>query len=354
MNLEKDSQNPNNILKDLTSQSRLSFVLSFCLLIFLLLSTTTCQTGGKMQESKPVLPKTIGLWTRPDSPRIITANNIFDYMDGAGELYIGYRFDRLEAYEYKAQNKNNILVEVYFMKTSDDAFGLLSLDWGGKSIELTGEHADSAKSQQANAATEISLWPRAIYGEGLLRLWSDTIYARIMAHQETPESKEAVLTLARSLVEERANPPRPDLINKLQDSFPGNWIQDKDETSFFRSHLVLNSVYYLGQENMLNLDLTSEAVTAPYERKDSKGKKRIHFLLVRYPDNKLAHRALSHFHKVYLPEHSLPLRSGSSEEISNAFLIEDGWLVYKFQGNTIAFIFECPDQETARTIINQI
>ena len=353
MNLERDSQSPNNTLKDLFSQSRLSFVLCFCLLFFLLISTMPCQTGGKMQESKPVLPKTVGLWTRPDSPQLVTAKNIFDYMDGAGELYIGYRFDHLESYEYKAQNKNNILVEVYFMKTSDDAFGLLSLDWGGEPIELPGEPADSAKSQQANAASKNSSWPRALYGEGLLRLWSDTIYARIMATQETPESKEAVLALGRSIVKERGNPPRPNLLNKLPDSFRENWILDMDGTSYFRSHLVLNSVYYLGQENMLNLDLSSEVVTAPYKRKDSKGKKRIHFLLVRYSDNKLAHRALSHFHKAYLPEHSLPLQSGSSGEISNAFLIEDGWLGYKFQDNTIAFIFECPDRETARTIINQ-
>jgi hypothetical protein len=353
-NLERDSKTRNNTLKDFISQSRPFFVLCFCLLFFLLISTMPCQTGGKMQESKPSLPKTFGLWTRPDSPQLITAKNIFDYMDGAGELYIGYRFDHLESYEYKAQNQNNILVEVYFMKTSDDAFGLLSLDWGGKPMELAGEPADSAKSQQANATPENSSWPRALYGEGLLRLWSDTIYARIMATQETPESKEAVLALGRSIVKKRENPPRPNLLKKLQDSFPANWILDKDETSYFRSHLVLNSVYYLGQENMLDLDLNSEAVATHYERKDSKGKKRIHFLLVRYPDNKLAHRALSHFHKVYLPEHTLPLQSGSSEEISNAFLIEDGWLGYKFQDDTIAFIFECPDQETARTIISQI
>ena len=82
-----------------------------------------------MTESKPILPKTIGLWTRPDSPKFVNAQNIFDYMDGAGELYIGYCFDRLEYYEYKAKSQGDILVKIYFMKTSDDAFGLLSLDW---------------------------------------------------------------------------------------------------------------------------------------------------------------------------------------------------------------------------------
>ena len=41
------------------------------------------------------LPKTIGHWTRPESPRVINSANIFDYMNGAGELYLGYRFSTL-------------------------------------------------------------------------------------------------------------------------------------------------------------------------------------------------------------------------------------------------------------------
>jgi hypothetical protein len=354
MNLERISRDRNNTLKDIFTQSRLFFVLCFCLPFFLLISTMPGQTGGKMQESKPILPKTVGAWTRPDSPQLVTDKNIFDYMDGAGELYIGYRFEYLESYEYKAQNQNNILVELYFMKTSDDAFGLLSLDWEGKPVELAGEPVRLSKSLQSKATLESSSWPRALYGEGLLRFWSDTIYARIMAHQETPESKEAVLALGRSIIKDRGNPPLPKLLKKLPDSFPENWMLGKDRTSYFRSHLVLNSIYYLGQENMLDLNLNSEAVTSPYEKKDSEGKKRIHFLLVKYPDHKRARQALGHFHKVYLTEHPIFLKFGTSGEITNMFLIEDGWLGYKLKDNTIAFIFECPDQETARTIINQI
>jgi len=354
MNPYRNSQMRKNPSKDISTQSRLFFVLCFCLPFFLFISIMPGQTGGKMQESKPTLPKTVGAWTRPDSPQLVTAKNIFDYMDGAGELYIGYRYDHLESYEYKAQNQNNILVELYFMKTSDDAFGLLSLDWEGESVELAGEPVGSSKSLQVRGAPEGSSWPRALYGEGLLRLWSDTIYARIMAYQETPESKEAVLALGRSIIKDRENPPLPILLQKLPDSFPADWVLGQDRTSYFRSHLVLNSIYYLGQENMLDLDLNSEAVTSPYERKNSKGKQRIHFLLIKYTDNRLASKALAHFHKVYLPEHPIFLQSGYSEEISNIFLIEDGWLGYKIKDNTIAFIFECPDQETARTIINQI
>ena len=92
--------------------------------------------GGNAMDSKPLLLKTVGIWTRPDSPKLIGKSNIFDYMDGAGELYLAYRFDHLESYEYEAEGQKEILVELYFMESSDDAFGLLSLDWAGDAMNL--------------------------------------------------------------------------------------------------------------------------------------------------------------------------------------------------------------------------
>ena len=77
--------------------------------------------SAEMTQQTVNLPKTIGVWTRTDSARIIDSSNIFDYMNGAGELYLAYGFDHLEVYEYTANQQENILVEVYVMNTSDDA-----------------------------------------------------------------------------------------------------------------------------------------------------------------------------------------------------------------------------------------
>lgn len=301
-----------------------------------------------MTEAKPILPKTMGLWTRPDTPRIVNAKTIFDYMDGAGELYLGYRFDHLEVYEYKAQSQKDILVELYFMETSDDAFGLLSLDWGGEPVVLSQAHEERSESDK-------QAWPRALYGEGLLRIWSDNLYARVMAYIETPESKQAVLTLGHSIVQGKANPPGPELLEKLPDSFQPNWALHSKRSSYFRTHLVLNSLFYLSQENILDLDLDAAGITAIYERKDSsEDRKRIQFLILEYPNPERAQKALVHFHKVYLPEHSFSQKSSFLEETVCIFSVEDGWMGYKLKNNTLALIFECPDQKVARTIIDQI
>ncbi len=304
--------------------------------------------GGNTMESKPLLPKTVGLWTRPESPKLINAKNIFDYMDGAGELYLAFRFDHLEAYEYQAETQKEILVELYFMKTSDDAFGLLSLDWGGKPMKLSASPPD-------NASNDESPWPRALYGEGLLRIWSDNFYARIMAYQETPESKQAVLELGRTIVKGRTKPPAPVLMKVLPDVSLKSWNLRKDRAGYLRSHLVLNSLYYLGHENMLDLNHTTEAVTAPYEKMDSKeSRSRIQFLTVKYFNPDRAKNALAHFHQAYLPDYPLEMHSISLEGLKNTFPIEDGWLGYRLHENTLSFIFECPDEETARAIIHQI
>lgn len=300
-----------------------------------------------MTGPNPVLPITVGLWTRPDSPNVVTEKNIFDYMNGAGELYLGYRFDHLDVYEYIAEIQKEILVELYFMKSSDDAFGLLSLDWGGETIDLIPASQD--------ADLDDIVWPRALYGQGLLRVWSEDIYVRIMATQETPESKEAVLSIGRAIVKSRKNLPGPKLIRALQNPILMNWALRRDRIRFFRTHLVLNSLYYLSHQNILDLNLTCEAVTGLYEKKESHAERtRIPFMLIKYPDLQQAQTALSHFHEAYLPEHAISLKSGSAGIIQNAYAVEDGWMAYVFQDKTIVFVFECPDKQTAMAIIKQI
>lgn len=318
----------------------------FLLTITLMVSASEGATG-RMKVHKPNLPKTIGVWTRPDSPRVINSKNIFEYMDGAGELYLAYRFDRLEVYEYTADDEKSILVELYYMETSDDAFGLLSLDWGGEHVSFSDSPANTSY-QSLTSST------RALYGAGLLRIWSDNLYSRVMAFRETPASKQAVLTLGKTIAANRKSPPEPELLKILPLDIGMGWKLRNDRIGYFRSHLVLNSLYYLSHQNILNLDLSTEAVAAPYDSIDGKDRTRVQFLFVRYGDSGQAQQALDHFHKAYLPEHEKDFVAGSVTESQSFFKIEDGWLGFKVYGPCIALVFECPDESSARMIMKQI
>jgi hypothetical protein len=301
----------------------------------------------KMKTTAIRLPETLGPWTRPDSPQIVTSANIFDYMDGAGELYIGYRFNHLEVYEYTSDSQDDILVELYFMDTSDDAFGLLSLDWEGDPVALS-------SSQENSSAGPKARFSRALYGEGLLRIWSDELYARVMAYRETPEAKEAVLTIGRAIALNQKNLPGPEIVEFLSPFIESEWRLRKDRVRFFRSYLVLNSIYYISPQNILDLDLSVDAVTAPYEKTTESGdRKRVRFLLVKYIDPESAQKALSHFHEAFCPEYKKEFRVVSAIQDPLFFEVESGWLGYRLHGSYLAIVFDCPDRESAQKIIHQ-
>ena len=302
-----------------------------------------------MDERTVNLPKTIGVWTRSDSARIIDSSNIFNYMNGAGELYLSYNFDHLQVYEYTtADQQDGITVEVYVMNTSNDAFGLLSMDWGGEPIAIH-------PSPLIQTAPTIAPPTRALYGGGLLRLWSDTIYARVMASLETPESKKTILSLGRKIAEGRKIPAEPKLLKILPKTIGSDWKLRKDRIGYFRSHLVLNSLYYLSHKNILNLDHSTEVVTAPYENISNAGSsKSVQLLFVKYATPKNAKKALDDFHNAYLHEHGKVMGPGTIEKYTNFFNIEDGWLGYALNGADLSLVFECPNRESAQMIINHI
>lgn len=326
---------------------KLMRITTFFLIAFTMTIIIHGEATGKMKASKFDLPKTVGVWNRPDSPRLINAANIFKYMNGAGELYLGYRFRHLEVFDYTSADQGNILVEVYYMESPDDAFGLLSLDWGGEPVSFGGTPA--ATSNQYFTASA-----RALYGGGLLRLWADCIYSRIMAERETPASKEAVLALGKAIATGTREPPEPAIVKLLALEIDAGWKLRVDRLSFFRSYLVLNSIYYLSHENILDFDLSAEAVSAPYQTIAGPGDpERSQFLLVQYENPERARQALNRFHDAYLPGDKEKIAAETAADGARLFKLEDGWLAYKRIGKHIAIVFESPDPESARAILQK-
>ena len=274
------------------------------------------------------LPQSVGNWSLSGPAKRVEPKAIFDYMDGAGELYLGYRFKSLDVYEYKSSSQDEILVELYWMDTSDDAWGLLSGDWGGEVVDLDSISGHAAKSEV-----------RALYGAGLLRICSGDLYSRVLAYQETDASKQAVLALGRAIVAGRAQSKAPRLTQVLPRTIGPRFTLRTDSIVFLRSHLVLNSVYFLSQDNLLDLGLGCDLAAAAYRLKaEPSSAKAVRVLLVRYTDENAARKALNHFQKVYLSGKSIA--PGDRGKVA----IEDGWLGFLLSGRGLGLVFEAPDE----------
>ena len=282
-----------------------------------------------------ILPQMVGGWTRSGPAKRVEPKAIFEYMDGAGELYLGYRFKFLEYYEYTKPGESDILVELYWMESADDAYGLLSGDWGGNAVDLVRAPGSGAPSTV-----------RALYGAGLLRIWSGDLYARVMTYQESDASKQAVLALGRVIVTGRPEPKAPRLVRALPQAVGPQYALRSDHTVYLRSHLVLNSAYFLSSENLLDLGLDCDMAASVYRRNAGVDSlKPVHVLLVRYPAEAAARKALAHFQKVYLAGKS------SAAGDHGVVPIEDGWTGFILSGRGLGLVFEAPDETTTRLFL---
>jgi len=327
-----------SILKAQTRQ-RLSSLLRRCVVLSVALTViavpATLAEDAKASTMNVNIPQSLSGWTFAGPAKRVEPKTIFEYMDGAGELYLGFRFKYLDVYEYTKPGESDLLVELYWMESSDDAYGLLSGDWGG-------EAADLAPLRDRDDTSGV----HALYGAGLLRIWSGDLYARVLVYQETDSSKQAVLAMGKAIVALRADSKTPKLIRALPEAVGPQFSLKSNRTVYLRSHLVLNSAYFLSSENLLDLGLDCEMAAAVYRSSAGADKKKlVRVLLVRYPDEAAARKALAHFQKLYL--------AGKSFTAGDRGImpIEDGWTGFILSGKGLGLVFEAPDETTTRLFL---
>jgi hypothetical protein len=292
-------------------------------------------TSAPASTTRLAPPANVGSFRLRGEARRVEPAGIFDYMDGGGELYLGYGFDHLDVYEYasSASGEDALLVEIYWLSAADDAYGLLSQDWGGEALALAAD------------------WPagerRALYGAGLLRIWSDNVFVRVMASLETPASRAAVLAIGRGLVAGRALPPAPALVRALPGEVAGRWQARLDRHVYLRSHLVLNSAFFLATANLLELGPGVEAVIAPYDDRQAKDQaRRTWLLLVRYASTDAARRALAHFVSAYLPA-ATAAPQGQAH-------IEDGWTAWRLDERSLTIVFAAAEPGAGQQFLEAV
>jgi hypothetical protein len=276
-------------------------------------------------------PREVLGWSRTDTPRVVAPADIFAYMNGAGELYLAYGLLRLEVHEYSAPAAPPITLEIYTVRSTADAYGLLSQDWDGEPLPLD-------PSWPAGA-------PRALYGAGLLRAWTGDVFVRVLAAEETPASRAAVLEIGRAVLAGRASDAPPGLVSALPATLGTGHALRTDRVAFLRSHLVLNSIYFLGTANLLRLGPETEAVAASYEKRE--GGNRLRVLLVRYPSEAAALEAAGHFGRSYLQK----AIAGAATTIEQ---VEDGWVGCRLSGRQLVLVFEADSQATAGAVVEQL
>ncbi len=291
--------------------------------------------AAQSEEVSVRLPQQVGAWNAPVQPRVVTAETIFDYMNGAGEMYLAYRFERLEVYEYSSADHGDILVELYWMAHPDDAYGLLSDDWSGEALELGALTAESR---------------RALYGSGYLRLAWDRLYVRVLAYEENEASRAAVAELGQAFVTPGGRAGRPELVELLPALVTASgqeYARTGGSVRFFRSYLNLNVAYYLASDDILGLGPACEVAFAEYRPPGGDHTTKVHLLTVRYPDEAARKAGAETFEAAYLADPIDRRGTGPAQQTR----IEAGWIGTGGAGRDLVVVFDAPAPEVAEALV---
>jgi hypothetical protein len=240
---------------------------------------------------RQALPPEVSGWEVGREDQVFTRDDIFDYMDGGGEIYLAYDFKFVFVREYARPESPSIVVEIYQMSSSPDAYGAFTHDTDGD---------------------EVDLGQGGIYAAGLLRFWKDRIFARILADRETPEAKDAVMELGARIV--KAIPHEGEK-PRLLEALPPEGLRPKS-IRYFHTLISLNAHYYLANVNILNLSPETQAVLARYEKDGSQAR----LLLVEYPSVERAVDAQGRFTEMFLLERFRPGRKVSPKKLEDGKL----------------------------------
>jgi len=230
-------------------------------------------------DENDLFPVMVQGWALAPEAEVHTALNLYEYIDGAAELYISYGFEKLFSRRYLKQGQPEITLDLFDMGGSGNAFGIFAHSQENPGLEI-GQDAE--------------------YLDGLLRFWQGRYYVTLLCSPETPESRLALLELGRKLAERLAPAAgRPSLLALLPEA---GLIAAS--VRYFRHPAWQNTYVFIAAENILDIGPETEALLARYDR----GGQRPVVLLVAYPDRAAAGRAFAGFGRKF----DLPAERGTA------------------------------------------
>ena len=279
-----------------------------------------CVLGGCAREEGPValeslVPANAAGFEASAPGRAYDRATIFDYMDGAGEVYLQYAYRTLFVRELSRKDQPGITAQVFDMGRPEDAFGIFSLER---------EDDDAGIGQESE------------YGGGLLRFWKGRYFVSVFAEIETPEAREAVFAIGRAVAAAiRETGARPAAVEALP---PEGLVARR--VRFFHGPFGLASRYPAADGKLLGLSQDTDAVLATYRSGGAASR----LLLVRYPDAQEARNALDAFSRA---QETALGRDGTARGADGK------WAGARQVGRAFVAVFEAAAREDAEDLLTR-
>lgn len=285
------------------------------LAFFLIMGMGTMQAAraDSIDLLRSSLPSAVGDFKADGEDRLFDEKSIFDYINGAGEVYRAYNFRKCLARRFMDERGSAVILDIFDMRSSGDAYGVFTHDLDGDSISVGQE---------------------GLYRSGWLRFWKGSFFVSVFDEAQSPSSKEATAELAGMVAEQiREESRKPGLVSRL----PSSGLQART-IRYLHDPVVMNTHFYISDENILHLEPRAEAVLAEYRRDGGNAM----LLMAAYPSEEKAREARESVHKHYLPD-------AGNEGIAR---LENGkWSAVASGGRFVAFVPEAESSDLSKALV---
>lgn len=138
--------------------------------------------GSPWAEAREVGFPEIAGWKKSGEVQTFTPKTLYEYINGAADLYLMYDFEELKVMEYENEKKAQVTIDVYRHKTPLHAFGIYS-------------------QERLPKATFFDIGIQAYYEEGFLNLLTGPYYVKLSAVNTGPEDREVLIAFAKRTAE---------------------------------------------------------------------------------------------------------------------------------------------------------
>lgn len=214
-------------------------------------------------------------WKSASPISIYDKETIFDYIDGAAELYFAYDFNKVVTTEYTDSN-TSIIIDVYDMTNPDSAFGIYSLN-------------------RYEGANFVNIGNEGILVDTSLDFWKGKYYCKVYSFDTSQKYQNIVTEFGNSISSRiKDSGKEPEIIKML----PSEGLIPKSE-KFFCRKLGLDNVHFISEDNIFNLDGNTKGIFAEYKLYDTG----FQMLIIKYLTKEDADLAFNNF-STYLSKNS--------------------------------------------------
>ncbi len=151
-------------------------------IVCLVLGLMTILFWAREPEAKEFRFPEITGWKQTAEIQTFTPKTLFEYINGAADLYIMYDFQELKVAEYKNEKKASITIEVYMHKTPTHAFGIYS-------------------QERLPNANFIDMGAQGYIETNVLNFLTGPYYVKMTTYHTGAEDREILLTFAKRMSE---------------------------------------------------------------------------------------------------------------------------------------------------------